>query len=84
MPKYLDHHKPPEGITDEALQQMRTDLQAGKTTPNGVKGINAFIGPNDAWCLVEAPNPQVVHDLHREAYGIELGPGDVVEVKSIV
>lgn len=84
MPKYLDHHKPPQGVTAEALQQMATDIKAGKTTPTGVKGLNGFIGPDDAWCLVEAPNPQAVHDLHKEAYGIDLGPADVVEVKSIV
>ena len=84
MPKYIDHHRAPEGVTPEALQQMGADVRAGKTTPSGVKGLNGFIGTNEMWCFVEAPNAQAVHDLHKEAYGIELGSGDVVEVQSIV
>jgi hypothetical protein len=79
LPTYLDHHAVPQ-LTPEQTQQAVADMKAGKIT-NGVKGLSVFIGKNDAWCLTEAPNPQVVHDIHKSNYGLELGPGDVTEVQ---
>ena len=84
MPKYLDHHKVPAGITPEAIKQMTADIKAGKVGPGGVKALNSFIGKNEAWCFVEAPNAQAVHKLHEDGYKLKLGPGDVVEVTSFV
>lgn len=83
MPKYLDHHKIPQGITPQAMQQMVADIKAGKVV-NGVKSLNSFIGKNDAWCLTEAANAKAVHDIHKAGYNLELGPGDVTEVQSLV
>ncbi|MBI4202209.1 MAG: DUF4242 domain-containing protein [Chloroflexi bacterium] len=82
MPVYLDHHKVPQ-MTPQQTQQVVADIHAGKVT-NGIKPLNAFIGANDAWCLVEAPTPQAVHDLHKAVYGLDLGPGDVVQVNKLV
>ncbi|MBI4201840.1 MAG: DUF4242 domain-containing protein [Chloroflexi bacterium] len=82
MPIYLDHHKVPQ-MTPQQTQQVVADIKAGKVT-NGIKPLNGFIGANDAWCLIEAPNPQSVHDLHKAAYGLDLGRGDVVEVSKLV
>ncbi len=81
MPVFLDHHKvvPPPDMVEET----RKAIKAGKKSPQGVKGINGFIGGSESWCLTEAPNAKAVHDYH-EAMGIKMGTGDVVEVKSIV
>jgi hypothetical protein len=84
MPIYLDHHKPPEGITPEALQQMAADTKAGKVDQFGVKGLNAFIGKEVVWCLTEAPSADVVHKSHEAGYGLKMSEGDVVEVQTLV
>ena len=83
MPIYLDHHKPPQGITPEGVKLIVADIKAKKVT-NGIRPINGFIGKNDAWCLTEAPNAEAVHKLHEAAYKQKLGPGDVIEVQSLV
>ena len=82
MPKYVDHHAtvpmPPE-MAQAAIAKMKS----GEVDQFGVKGINAFIGATDTWCVTEAPNPEAVHKGH-EAMGINLGPGDVTEVQALV
>lgn len=83
MPKYLDHHKAvqlPPGVAE----QMAAAARAGKTDENGVRPINSFYSKGgEAWCLVEAPNADVVHKIH-EGLGITLAPGDVIEVDTLV
>lgn len=82
MPKYLDHHKvvPPR----EMVEEERKVIKSGKTDPaTGIRPLNGFIAKGESWCFMEAPNAQAVHKLH-ESLGIKLGPGDVVEVESIV
>ena len=83
MPIYLDHHKPPQGMTPESVKMLVADIKAKKVT-NGIRPVNGFVGKSDAWCLIEAPNPQAVHNLHEAVYKLNLGPGDVVEVQSLV
>ena len=82
MPVYLDHHRVPQ-LSQEDLSKVVADMKAGKTT-NGITPLNGFIGANDAWCLIDAPNADAVHNLHKAAYGLELGPGDVTEVQKLV
>lgn len=82
MPTYIDHHKAPK-LTPEQAKQVEADIKSGKRS-QGIRPVGAFIGKNDAWCVIEAPNPQVVHDLHKSQYGIEMSPGDVTEVQALV
>ena len=82
MPVFLDHHGVPQ-LTEDQVAQVVADMKAGKVT-NGIKPLNAFMGADDAWCLIEAPNSQSVHDLHKDSYGLELGLGDVTEVQQLV
>ncbi|MBI2935647.1 MAG: hypothetical protein HYY31_02390 [Chloroflexi bacterium] len=82
MPRYLDHHKA-VNLSPDMTKQVVADMKAGKVT-NGIKPLNGFIAKNEAWCLIEAPNAQAVHNLHKVVYGLDLGPGDVVEVQSLV
>ena len=82
MPKFIDHHAtmpmPPE-MAQAAVEKMKS----GAKDENGVIGLNAFVGEKDTWCLTDAPNAEAVHKGH-EAMGINLGPGDVAEVNSLV
>ncbi len=84
MPIYLDHHKPPEGISPDALERMAADAKAGKVDQFGVKGLNAFMSKDVVWCLTEAPSADVVHRSHEAAYGLKMSEGDVVEVQKLV
>ena len=82
MPKFVDHHAtmpmPPE-MAEAVIAKMKS----GEKDQFGVIGLNAFVGEKDTWCLTDAPNADAVHKGH-ESMGINLGPGDVTEVQSLV
>lgn len=84
MPKYLDHHAAVQ-LPPQVVQQMVDQIKSGRPDENGIRPINDFIATDgsQAWCLTEAPNPGVVHKVH-EALGLKLGPGDVIEVMTLV
>ncbi len=92
MPKFMDHHpKGQQPMSPEAMQQgmqmmqqMRADIQAGKSDEFGVKPLNVFMGADgESWCLTEAPNAHAVVKAHG-AKGAQLTAADVVEVTSLV
>ena len=80
MPKYIDRH-PFQPIPPEMLAQVRANI--GKPDQFGVTGINMFTSKDYLMCYSEAPNAESVHREH-EAIGINLGPGDIKEVTSLV
>lgn len=81
MPIYLDHHK---GVPTPAMIKAAKDAVAsGGKSPLGTKALNGFVSKTESWCLNEAPNAAAVHSLH-EQIGMKLGPGDVVEVGTLL
>lgn len=82
MPKFLDHH-PTTPMPPEMAQALIEKIKSGIPDEHGTIGVNVFVGQEDTWCLTEAPNAAAVHKGH-EAIGINLGPGDVTEVQSLV
>jgi hypothetical protein len=83
MPQYLDHHKSPGLPTAEMISQAEAGLKSGQADPvTGVKGISWLYNENEQWCITESPNPEAVHKYH-ENMGINLGSGDVTEIKMV-
>ena len=65
-------------------EQIITQIKSGKADANGIRPINDFMGKNgEAWGREEAPNADVVHQIH-ESLGIKLDKGDIVEVTTLV
>lgn len=62
---------------------MKKDIASGQAYPDGVKPLNVFTSKDFIMCYTEAPSADDVHKHHQEA-GIDLGPGDVSEVTSLV
>jgi len=80
LPLYMDHHHKVEGLTAEAAagaHQRDLEVQG----EHGVKYINYWFNEasGDIWCLVDAPNPEAAHTVHREAHG--LVADEITEVK---
>ena len=82
MPKYIDHHATMP-MPPEMVQVVMAKMKSGEKDDFGVIGLNAFVGEKETWCLTDAPNAEAVHKGH-ESMGVNLGPGDVTEVNSIV
>lgn len=80
MPKYLDRH-PFQPLPPEMVAQVKANL--GRPDQFGVTPINMFVSKDFLMCYTEAPGPENVHREH-EAIGINLGPGDIQEVTSLV
>jgi len=80
MPLYLDHHKKVDGLTAEAVAGAHErDLEV-----QGKYGVNYLHywfdeGSGQVFCLVEAPDAEAAHAVHREAHG--LVAGDITEVQ---
>jgi hypothetical protein len=65
------------------VEQVANMFKAGHTDPaTGVKGLSWLYNDNEQWCVTEAPNAESVHKYH-EAMGLNLGPGDVTEIKVV-
>ena len=80
MPTFLDHH-PTTPMPPEMAQAVIEKIKAGKPDEHGTVGINVIVGQEQTWCLTNAPNAGAVHKGHQ-AIGINLGAGDVTEVRS--
>ena len=80
MPLYLDHHKKVDGLTAEAVAGAHErDLEV-----QGKYGVNYLHywfdeGSGQVFCLVEAPDAEAAHAVHREAHG--LVAEDITEVQ---
>jgi hypothetical protein len=66
------------------LNQVAADLKSGGHTDpaSGVRGLTFMYNDSEQWCVTEAPNAQAVHKYH-EGMGINLGTGDVTEIKVV-
>jgi hypothetical protein len=67
-------------MIQQVQQSFSSGPQADATT--GVKGISWMYNDKEQWCITEAPDAQAVHKYH-EAMGLNLGPGDVTEIKLV-
>jgi hypothetical protein len=72
MPLYMDvHNSLPEGATaDDVAQAHMADLETQGRY--GVRYINywADASSGKVFCLVEAPDADMAHTVHREAHGL--------------
>lgn len=82
MPRYIDSHKA-VSMPPEQVQKLVADIKAGRSDQFGAKPINMFTSKSETWCLAEAPSAEAVRKSH-EALGLKLGPGDIVEVTTLV
>ena len=74
MPLYMDVHTLEGGVsaTDVAgAHQKDLEVQAN----HGVNYLRYWVdeGAGKIFCLVEAPNPEAAHSVHREAHGLVAG-----------
>ena len=79
MPIYMDRHNVSEQVTAEHVAQLhQEDLKIEHEF--GCKGLTYWFDEKrkTAFCLIEAPNEQAVHDMHNHAHG-EL-PHQIIEV----
>jgi hypothetical protein len=71
MPLYMDVHNIEGGVsaTDVADAHMK-DLQAQATHGVNYKSYWVDEKAGKIFCLVEAPNAEAAHTVHREAHGL--------------
>ena len=81
MPKFLDHH-PTAPMPPEMAQAAVQKIKDGTPDQFGTVALNVIVGEKDTWCITESPSADAVHKGH-EAIGINLGPGDAVEVQTL-
>jgi hypothetical protein len=71
MPLYMDTHHKVDGLTAEAVAGAHArDLEV-----QGAHDVNYLQywfneDTGTVFCLVEAPNPEAAHAVHREAHGL--------------
>jgi len=71
MPLFMDHHHKVEGLTADAVAQAhQADMKI--QAEYGVNYINYWFdeGSGQVWCLVDAPNEDAAHEVHRKAHGL--------------
>lgn len=83
MPIYMDRHDVSNTVTAENVAQLhREDLKIEHKF--GCRGLTYWFDDKrkTAFCLVEAPNKQAVHDMHNHAHG-EI-PHRIIEVDEAI
>ena len=72
MPLFMDvHHSLPDGTTAaDVAGAHQADL--GVQEQYNVKYLNYWVDPTagKAFCLVDAPDAETAHRVHREAHGL--------------
>jgi Protein of unknown function (DUF4242) len=72
MPLFMDvHNSLPEGATAEDVAEAhKADLKTQEKY--GVRYVNYWADPGagKVFCLVEAPDADTAHAVHREAHGL--------------
>jgi Protein of unknown function (DUF4242) len=72
MPLFMDvHNSLPEGATaSDVAAAHQADLET--QDKYNVRYINYWVDPNagKVFCLVEAPDAEAAHTVHREAHGL--------------
>ena len=83
MPIYMDRHDIPEHITAKDIAEMhQADLKIEHKF--NCRGLTYWCDEErrTAFCLVEAPNAQSVHNMHDHAHGSV--PHTIIEVESAI
>jgi len=71
MPMYLDVHSIEGGVkADDVAKAHMADLKT--QTDHGVNYMRYWVDEKAGkiFCLVEAPNAEAAHTVHREAHGL--------------
>lgn len=72
MPLFMDvHQKLPEGATSaDVAEAHKADMAI--QDQYGVKYLNYWVddASGKVFCLVDAPNAEAAHTVHREAHGL--------------
>jgi hypothetical protein len=70
MPRYLDVHNLPGVKAGDVAEAHMKDLQ--EQEKHGVKYIKYWVdeGSGKVFCLVDAPNAEAAHAVHRHAHGL--------------
>ncbi|MBD0348375.1 MAG: DUF4242 domain-containing protein [Thermoleophilia bacterium] len=71
MPLFMDIHTIEGGVSvDDVLEAHRKDLEV--QGQHGVNYRSYWVDPSAGkiFCLVEAPNADAAHTVHREAHGL--------------
>ncbi len=84
VPQFLDHHPIAHAtVTEEAVEELRTQIRAETLNDFGVKWLSAFVAANgEGYCLSDAPNAEAVVKSH-EVLGYLIETTDVIEVTSL-
>ncbi|HEY5639518.1 MAG TPA: DUF4242 domain-containing protein [Dehalococcoidia bacterium] len=80
MPLFMDEHNAVDGLTAQAVGEAhKRDLEVQKKY--GVNYISYWFNEDvgKVYCLVEAPNAEAAHTVHKEAHG--LIADEIIEVK---
>ncbi len=71
MPLYMDVHNIEGGVAvDDVIEAHKKDLETQEA--HGVKYLRYWVDESQGkvFCLVEAPNAEAAHTVHREAHGL--------------
>ncbi|MEA2575681.1 MAG: hypothetical protein QOH93_2979 [Chloroflexia bacterium] len=70
MPLYLDVHNLPGAKAGDVAEAHMKDLQ--EQEKHGVKYLRYWVNEEEGkvFCLVEAPNAEAAHTVHRDAHGL--------------
>lgn len=71
MPLFMDEHNAVDGLTAEAVAGAhKRDLEV--QDKHGVKYVKYWFNEKagKVYCLVDAPNPEAAHAVHKEAHGL--------------
>jgi hypothetical protein len=70
MPRFLDVHNLPGVKAGDVAEAHMKDLQ--EQDKYGVKYIKYWVDESKGkvFCLVDAPNAEAAHKVHREAHGL--------------
>lgn len=81
MPLFMDVHHKVDGLTAEAVAGAHArDLEVQKKYDVNYLQYWFDEGSGKVFCLVEAPNAEAAHAVHREAHG--LVADDITEVRA--
>jgi Protein of unknown function (DUF4242) len=81
MPLFMDVHHKVDGLTAEAVAGAHArDLEVQEA--HGVNYLQYWFdeGSGKVFCLVDAPNAEAAHAVHREAHG--LVANEITEVQA--
>ena len=71
MPLYLDIHHVEGGVSyDDVIEAHRKDLEKQREYNVDYRRFWVDEAAGKIFCLVDAPDPETAHLVHREAHGL--------------